>query len=305
MDVRQLRYLIALVQEQHFSRAAAACNISQPALSAQIRKLEEELGVPLIKRGNTYGGLTPEGERVITWARQVVANADALSDEASVLRGELVGALNIGVIPSALPVLPLLTQPLINAHPELHLKIVALNSKEIQRGLDNFSLDAGITYLDNEPLKAVDMLGLYHEEFSLLAPDGFLDHLPDQLEWSALADLPLCLLTPDMQNRRIIDGVFAEIGLQPEPVLEANSIVTLYGHVRHVGLCTIVPLNHFHLLGLSEGLVLKRLHAPVVRQRIGLVRHETQVQSQRVEAFWQIARSSDILSHVTVLPPER
>jgi len=299
MDVRQLRYLIALVQERHFSRAAAVCSISQPALSAQIRKLEEELGVPVIKRGNTYGGLTPEGERIITWARQVVRNADSLIDEAAVLRGELVGALNIGVIPTALPMLPLLTGALMDAHPGLRFKLLSMSSKEIQRGLDDLSLDAGVTYLDNEPLKAVDMLGLYDEEYSLLVPESFGPGLPDQLDWLALADIPLCLLTPDMQNRRIIDSVFAEIGLQPRHVIESNSIVTLYGHVRSAGLCTIIPQNHFHLLGMSDGIALKHLATPVVRQRIGLVRHETQVQAQRVAALWRAAQSPEFLAHVT------
>lgn len=300
MDVRQLRYLIALVQERHFSRAAAQCNISQPALSAQIRRLEEELGVPIVKRGNTYGGLTPEGERIIAWARRVVENADSLIDEAAVLRGELVGALNIGVIPSALPVLPLLTTALIETHPELRFNIRSMSSKEIQRGLDDLSLDAGVSYLDNEPLNAVDTLGLYHEEFSLLIPERFRDELDDPLDWSALADIPLCLLAPEMQNRRIIDGVFAEIGLKPDPVIESNSVVTLYGHVRSAGLCTIIPRNHFQLFGLSEGMALKRLKAPVVQHRIGLVRHETQVQAPRVAALWEVAEQIDIAQLIDI-----
>lgn len=294
MDVRQLRYLIALVQERHFSRAAATCNISQPALSAQIRRLEEELGVPIVKRGNTYGGLTPEGERVMAWARRVVENADSLLDEAALLRGELAGALNMGVIPSALPMLPALTHAMITAHPELRFNIRSMSSKDIQRGLDDLSLDVGVTYLDNEPLNAVDTLGLYHEEFSLLVPEPLRTSLPQQVDWAALEALPLCLLSPDMQNRRIIDGVFAEIGLEPDPVIESNSMVTLCGHVRSAGLCTIIPENHYQLLGLTDGMVLKRLRRPVVRQRIGLVRHETQVQSPRVEALWAVAQSVDV-----------
>lgn len=298
MDVRQLRYLIALVQERHFSRAAAKCHVSQPALSTQIRKLEEELGVPIVKRGNTYGGLTPEGERVMAWARRVVENADSLMDEAALLRGELVGALNIGVIPSALPMLPLLTGALLATHPELRFNIRSISSKEIQRGLDDLSLDAGITYLDNEPLNAVDTLDLYHEEFSLLIPEALLKVLPDPLEWLALKDVPLCLLAPEMQNRRIIDRVFEQIGLQPEPVIQSNSVVTLYGHVREAGLCTIIPRNHFHLLGLSDGMALVRLAAPVVQHKIGLVRHVTQVQAPRVAALWDVAQGADITTQI-------
>ncbi|MEL6288658.1 MAG: LysR family transcriptional regulator [Pseudomonadota bacterium] len=297
MDVRQLRYLVALVQEQHFSRAAARCNISQPALSAQIRKLEDELGVPLIKRGNAYGGLTPEGERLIARARQLVGDADALVDAAAVLRGDLVGALRIGVVPSALPMVPRLTRPLAEQHPALRFDVRSMSSKEIQKGLDDLSLDAGITYLDNEPLNAVDMLGLYEEEFSLLVPSRAAASLPDPIAWSALDGVALCLLSPDMQNRRIVDAALSTVGLRPDPVIVSNSVVTLYSHVRETGLCTIVPRTHAHLLGLASDMELRRLVNPVVRQRIGLVRSETQLHAPRVSALWATAQSVKIADH--------
>lgn len=299
MDIRQLRYLIALVQEAHFSRAAARCNVSQPALSAQIKRLEEDLGVPLIKRGNSYGGLTPEGERVITWARRIVGDADGLMDAAALLRGELAGTLNIGVVPSALAVVPLLTQPLLARYPELRFRIVSASSKGIQRGLDDLSFDAGITYLDNEPLKAVDALGLYHEEFSLLIPEEKSDQYDHTIAWSALGGLPLCLLSPEMQNRRIIDRVFAEVGIAPEPLIESNSVATLYGHVRTAKLSTIIARNHFTSFGVAPGVALKRLDPPHVRQQIGLVRHETQVHAPRVAALWEIAQQRDVAALVT------
>lgn len=293
MDVRQLRTLVALVRERHFSRAAAACNISQPALSAQLRKLEDELGVPIIRRGNSYEGLTPEGERILAWARRVVQASDDLIDDVALLREELTGPLNIGVIPSALPVIPLLTGPLLRAHPGLRPQVLSMSSKEIQRGLDTLLLDVGISYLENEPLKDVAVLGLYHEEFSLLVTDAMADRLPDEIAWTEAADLPLILLTPDMQNRRIIDAVFAELGVQPEPIIEANSVVALYAHARAGGLCTIVPRNHAHLLGLPPGLALKRLVTPTVRHRIGLVRHMSDVVAPRLAALWRLAGARD------------
>jgi len=301
MDVKQLRTFIALVREQHFSRAAASCHISQPALSAQIRKLEEELGIPLIKRGNSYGGLTPEGERVLVWARRVVQAADNLMDDVALLRDDLSGPLNIGVIPSALPMLPLLTGVLLKVHPGLRPQVYSMSSKEIQRGLDSLMLDVGVSYLDNEPLKGVAVLGLYHEEFSLLATETLAADLPSEVTWDEAAALPLILLTPDMQNRRIIDDAFAQLGLTPAPIIEANSVVTLYGHARAAGLCSIVPRNHAALLGLPPGLVLRRLVAPVVRHRIGLVRHMSDVVAPRIAALWQIAGSRDLPSEFDAL----
>src|SRR5256885_13028489 len=81
MDIRQLQYLAALAREKHFTRAAAACNITQPTLSGRIRQLEQELGVPIIERGQRYHGLTPEGERVLAWARTILANWQSMQQD--------------------------------------------------------------------------------------------------------------------------------------------------------------------------------------------------------------------------------
>src|SRR5436189_5898554 len=78
MDIRQLQYLAALAREKHFTRAAQACNITQPTLSGRIRQLEQELGVPIVERGQRYIGLTPEGERVLKWAHLILDNWQSL-----------------------------------------------------------------------------------------------------------------------------------------------------------------------------------------------------------------------------------
>ncbi len=80
MLLRQLEYLSALAREQHFARAAAACHVSQPALSAAIRRLEADLGVQIVRRGRRFGGFTPEGGRVVVWAHRMLADRDALPD---------------------------------------------------------------------------------------------------------------------------------------------------------------------------------------------------------------------------------
>ena len=105
MDIRQLQYLAALAREKHFTRAAQACNITQPTLSGRIRQLEQELGVPLLERGQRYIGLTPEGERVLKWAHSILDGWQSLQMELASIKGKggLVGRLVLGVIPSALP----------------------------------------------------------------------------------------------------------------------------------------------------------------------------------------------------------
>ena len=113
MDVRQLQYLVALAREKHFTRAAQACHVTQPTLSGRIRQLEQELGVPIVERGQRFHGLTREGERVLKWAHVILDNWDALQQDIETLRntsGALSGHLSIGVIPSALPMAGLIGQ---------------------------------------------------------------------------------------------------------------------------------------------------------------------------------------------------
>lgn len=88
MLLRELEYLAALARERHFARAAAACHVSQPSLSAAIRRLEHDLGVPIVQRGRRFAGLTPEGERVLRWAHRILADAEALRQDLSAMRDE-------------------------------------------------------------------------------------------------------------------------------------------------------------------------------------------------------------------------
>jgi DNA-binding transcriptional LysR family regulator len=89
VQLRQLEYLTVLARERHFGRAALACHVSQPSLSAAIRKLEHELGVPLVHRGHRYDDLTPEGRALLGWAQRAVATVDGLTAEASRLRKDV------------------------------------------------------------------------------------------------------------------------------------------------------------------------------------------------------------------------
>jgi len=161
MVIRHLQYLTALARERHFARAAAMCNVTQPTLSTGIKQLEESLGVLIVERGQRFLGLTAEGERVLAWAQRVLTDFSSLQQELSEMREGLVGQLRIGAIPVALPIVPLLTTPFAHRYERTDIQVVSLNSISIQRSLDDFSLDAGVTYLDNEPLARVRCIPLY------------------------------------------------------------------------------------------------------------------------------------------------
>src|SRR3981081_4280150 len=105
MHFSQLEYLGALAKEGHFSRAAEECHVSQPALSAGIRKLEAELDVQIVRRANRYEGLTAEGERLLDWARKILADRHALVEEIRTMRDGLLGTLSLGASPTAVPLM--------------------------------------------------------------------------------------------------------------------------------------------------------------------------------------------------------
>jgi DNA-binding transcriptional LysR family regulator len=268
--LRQLEYLAALDRERHFGRAASACHVTQPTLSAALRSLERELGVPLVRRGRTFEGFTPEGERILAWAHRALNDLGGLEQEASRLRGGLEGALRIGAIPTALPASPHITQRFRSRHPRVVLRLRSMTSREIAHGLAHGELDAGLTYLDNEPLPGVDALPLWRERLLLVvdASGPFGD--ATEVAWRDAAPLPLCLLTPDMQHRRIVDAAFARSGSRPQPVVETNSVSTLVVHARS-GLPGVTAQTWLAAIPLPDGVRALPLVDPEVGFTIGIV----------------------------------
>ena len=294
MDIKQLKFLSALARAKHFSRAADECFVSQPTLSARIRQLEQELGVLIVERDVLgYHGLTAEGERVLHWAKRILADCDAMRQEVSVMHAELTGTMSIGVIPSALVFAPLLTLPFHERFPRIGVTVLSQSSKEIQRNLDAFNIEAGLTYIDNEPLQNVRRLPLYQERYALLTAVGTTYAERDTVSWVEAASLPLCLLTPDMQNRRIIDNVFRGLGCEPIPEVETNSIVNLYAHVRMGRLASIAPANFLAVLG-DRGVRAIRLTEPDVANTIGLVVADRDPTSPLVRAILDVAEDTDL-----------
>jgi len=146
-------------------------------------------------------------------------------------------------------VAPLLTEPYQSDYPGVGIKLVSLCADDLIRQLDNFELDLGLTYLEDPGLKGFRKLPLYRERHVLLArsPDPRL--FKGDLGWADIAKLPLCLLTPNMQNRRLIDAAFREAGVTPNIMLETDSVFALYAYVRSAGLYSVVPHS---LLSLFE-----------------------------------------------------
>jgi DNA-binding transcriptional LysR family regulator len=269
--IDKLEFILALAQERHFGRAAKACGVTQPTLSAGLKQVEEQLGVLLVNRGSRFQGFTSEGQRVLDWARRIVGDARAMRDEVNSLRLGLTGRLRIAAIPTTLAMVAELTTPYRERHPNVQFTIYSRTSIEILDLLDNLEIDAGITYLENEPVGRVNSTPLYHERYRLLtSADAPLGNR-ETVTWAEAAQVPLCLLTPDMQNRRIIDRLIKSAGGESRPTLESDSMILLFSHVRTGRWASVMPAKLAETLGLTDTLRAIPITEPEAVQTIGLV----------------------------------
>ena len=293
MDIGQLQYLVALAREKHFTRAAQACHVTQPTLSGRIRQLEQELGVPIVERGQRFIGLTVDGERVLKWAHIILDNWTAMQQDIAQRRDghtALRGHLSIGVIPSALPMAALMAKAIQSRHPDVELTILSHSSIEILRHVEEFSIDVGFTYLDNEPVEGMRAESIYMERYCLLVrTDHELAGAPS-VSWADAAKQPLCLLTPDMQNRRIIDRAFKAANASPIPRVESNSVINLISNVHLMGMVSVIPEYFLSVLGPMADIRTVPLMEPLVEHSVGLVAVDRDPVSPLVLAAFECAR---------------
>ena len=293
MDIRQLQYIAALAREKHFTRAAQACHVTQPTLSGRIRQLEQELGVPIVERGQRFVGFTPDGERVLKWAHAILENWEALRRDIAALRSTsatLAGRLSVGVIPSALPMAALITKEIRDRHPAVELVVLSQSSIDILRNLEDFTIDVGLTYLDNEPIEGMRSEPIYMERYCLLVRAEHPLAGAPAVSWVQAAQEPLCLLTPENQNRRIIDRAFRAANCAPIPKLETNSVINLCANVHLMGLASVIPEYFLDVLGPISDVRAVPLTEPHVEHSVGLVAVDRDPVSPLVLAAFECAK---------------
>ncbi len=291
MLLRHLQYLVALGRERHFARAAAACSVTQPSLSAGIKHLEEELGLLLVLRGQRFEGFTPAGEQVLAWARRIVDECGSLKQEASRLRGELEGGIRIAAVPTALTLLPVLLNAVATNHPRVRLIVHSRSSDEIQRGLQDHDLDAGITYLDREPLVNVRSIPLFTERYLLLLPAALASTGATAMAWADVPQLPYCLLPGDMQNRRIIEAQLLAAGIELHPVIETDSVASLAALLKTGQWASVVPYSVLELLPDDGRLTALELVEPVLEHTLGLVVAASEPLTPTAQALMNVAEA--------------
>ena len=267
MDIKQLKFLIALDQTRHFGQAAALCHITQPTLSMRLRNLEEELDLVLVTRGQRFEGFTEAGERILAWARTLLAAHDGLHAEAASCRGQVVGNLRLGTVPLASFNPMQLLLPLREKYPELHFQLSSHTSEQIIDGLSRNQLDLGICYIDQVNTSFFDVIELGTTTMGLLHDTRHYAFEQNELTWEALGDIPLGLLSKGMHYRQSLDLSLRSRGLEPVAVMESDSTFQLIQAINSGMCCAVMPLgcgletlsDHMRIIPITDA----SIHSPV------------------------------------------
>lgn len=300
-----MSYLVALHHHKHFGRAALACHITQPALSNAIRALEQEFGTSIIKRGRTFESFTPEGERIFQTAQKVLHEQELLLQALKSAADAPVGRLTLGAVPSVMPIAARFAGMLQMRHKGIALTLRSMSSQEIEAGLEDLSLDLALGYCDRVKSRAatLDTMLQYNERYFLLrraatpSPSG-LQVLVKPISWFEAASQDLCLLTPEMHNRFIVDQAFTQTGAIVKPVIETNSILTLGLTVLVGNVCSVLPGALVGVLSGYGALEAVPLQSPEVLTPIGFIFAKSQRPSHTLKAALEMASEPAWAAHV-------
>lgn len=291
MDFRQLRYFVALYEEGHVGRAAERLNLSQPALSQQIRQLEQGLDVSLFQRTGKRLLPTLAAHTLYNHALPLLDGLERAREALRNFRGQAPRSLSIGVLQTVnASLVPLLLERLRAAQPHLVVQIYELSGLDIERRLLTGNLDIGIGFLPpRQP--GLHSLQLYEDELQLVIPD---DHpLKDfrKVSLAQAAELPMLLLGEEFRIRQIWQEQLALLGRRPQVQAELNHMAGILDSLPHTRLATVLP-GRARQLHANRELLWKPLSEPRVPLRVGLVYRDAQRQQATLELLQTMLEGS-------------
>jgi len=292
MNLRDLKYVIAVAETHHFGKAAEHCFVSQPTLSGQIKKLEEELGVTIFERTNRSVEITPVGKSILEHARLMMEQADVISQLAQAHQDPLAGALRIGAIPTLSPYLmPLILLPLKKQYPQIKLVLSEEMTDILLKRLHNHEIDAALlaTDVDDQDLS---VLPLFDEPFWLAYPSKHAFYNKEKITRKDLDNEELLLLSEGhCMARQAMDIChIKERKEQGEMAdLRASSLETLLQLVGAGFGTTLVPALAMRGSWLSgSGVVAQKLEFKNAYRRISLVFRKSYPRQQALDAFARV-----------------
>lgn len=289
MLLRHLRYLKAIVDQGSFTRAAQVLHVSQPALSQQIKELEESLGAQLLDRSGRQIRPTDLGAVYLRYVRHVFEQLDEAARAVRDVEDLSTGSLRLGVTPSVAAYLigPLAQRYRAN-YPGITLSICLTSQEAIEPALRDDKLDLGIGFGDL-PAEDIEAIPLHEERLALIVAAGRPAKRKSVVTAVEAAAMPLALLDATFSTRRVVDQYFRNQGLHPTIAVEANSIAVLVEIVRATDVATILPENVCR-----EGLAALRFRPDLELRRAALLQRRGAYQSAAARAF--VATAQEVAS---------
>jgi DNA-binding transcriptional LysR family regulator len=296
---RKLEYLIALAQHGHFARAAAACQVSQPALSAAIQQLEIEFGVQIVKRGRRFQGFTEQGELVLNWARNMATECERLHEKLRDRNENFSGTLRVGVLGSTVPLLRIITIPFQQRYPKTNLRIICESAFDLEQAVEGSSaMDVVMTYMDQASNRYSRRHILYSEEYELLIRRGTRYSGQKSVPWEAIRDAPLCLLSPDSSLFGTEESEILNDALSKTPHIITNAVWLVMDHVRSGKWASVLPRPVRIMVSDDDELEAIPLPKTGTSASIGIGIPRQQAGSKLAEAFFEVATSSAVLESI-------
>lgn len=295
MDIRQLRFLVALDETRHFGKAAQLCHVTQPTLSMRLNNLEEELGLTLVTRSHRFEGFTPEGERILEWAKTVLAAHDGLKAEAANCRGQLVGQLRLGTVPLA-GIDPFdLISGLNDAFSALRFSLQTLSTDNVVEALNRNQLDLGLCYLDNVSASHFDILPFQPTSMAVVYNPNFFSWEQEPVSWHELSQSPLGMLSSAMHFRQSIILKMAGVGLSSDPLIETDSVHCLLQAVRR-GLCCTIMLLTTPPASIGQDLALRAIADAQTISPLGLIMRKSKPHSPIARQCFDHIKNQSLLT---------
>ena len=289
LKLKDLQYLVALAEEKHFGRAALRAHVSQPTLSAQLKKLEDYLGVQLIERNPKQVTLTEAGEQIVARARRIIEASDEVVLLARTHRDPLAGKLRLAMLPTIGPyLLPRVSREIRKSLPRLELRLYEYQTVPMLEKLHAGQLDLGVLALPVE-LDGLDSLELYEEPFTVALPEHHRLAKKTSLKAEDLKDEPLLLLEDGHCLRDQALEVCSRISIHERQDFRATSLETLRQMVAAGAGVTLMPeLASGGAYGNARGVIIRPLVRPTPHRQIGAVWRKSSVRIAAIQGFCDV-----------------
>jgi len=309
MTITQLKYVIAVAEHQNFTVASEHCFVTQPTLSMQIQKLEDELDIQIFNRRKKPIQLTPVGEKIVEQAKTIVNESNRIHDIVDQQKGYIGGEFKLGIIPTVMPtLLPMFLKTFVKKYPKVNLVIEELTTEDIVKKLSDGHIDAALaaTPLENEAIKE---RVLYYEPFVAFIPENHRLHAQKEINSSDLELEDILLLEDGHCFKSSVINICNSFKKDTSSHfhIESGSFNTLIKLSKENMGMTLLPYLHTMDLSEDDQKYLRQFTAPAPAREVSLIFHKSQLKMQLIEALKgvidSVVRGAIAFNDVEIISP--